>query len=188
MTVFCSLRTALAAAASAATLLLGTGAASAATVTIDFGTVTGPVSSPYIEDGFEIAGNPLIFSQFGNPPASPLFNSQTSSLLTLTRIGGGAFSLVSFDYLCSQASGCSFSVGTTSMNTRASNVFITESPLGLPKITSLALTRTFGVYFLDNIVLTYEDVAPVPVPAALPLLLAGVGGLGLMARRKRKAA
>lgn len=28
----------------------------------------------------------------------------------------------------------------------------------------------------------------VPVPAALPLLLAGVGGLGLMARRKRKAA
>ncbi|MEQ3726737.1 MAG: VPLPA-CTERM sorting domain-containing protein [Tateyamaria sp.] len=29
---------------------------------------------------------------------------------------------------------------------------------------------------------------PVPVPAALPLMLVGVGGLGFMARRKRKAA
>ncbi|WP_282130221.1 VPLPA-CTERM sorting domain-containing protein [Roseobacter litoralis] len=27
-----------------------------------------------------------------------------------------------------------------------------------------------------------------PIPAALPLLLAGLGGLGFMARRKRKAA
>lgn len=32
------------------------------------------------------------------------------------------------------------------------------------------------------------DVAPVPVPAGLPLLLAGLGGLGLVARRKRKLA
>jgi hypothetical protein len=32
------------------------------------------------------------------------------------------------------------------------------------------------------------NVAPIPVPAALPLLLAGLGGLGLAARRKRKAA
>jgi hypothetical protein len=37
--------------------------------------------------------------------------------------------------------------------------------------------------------ITYEDdLTPVLVPAALPLLLAGIGGLGLMARRKSRAA
>ena len=36
---------------------------------------------------------------------------------------------------------------------------------------------------IDNL----KIAAPVPVPAALPLMLAGLGGLGFMARRKRKA-
>lgn len=36
--------------------------------------------------------------------------------------------------------------------------------------------------------LTFDTIAPVPVPAALPLLLAGVAGLGFMKRRQKKAA
>jgi hypothetical protein len=83
--------------------------------------------------------------------------------------------------------GCAFSVGTTSI-TSGSGAFTTVSPTGFTNITSLVFTRTAGITRIDNIVLTYEDVTPVPVPAALPLLLAGIGGLGLMARRKRKAA
>lgn len=45
------------------------------------------------------------------------------------------------------------------------------------------LTRNAEQFYLAS-----ATVSPVPVPAAFPLLLAGLGGLGLMARRKRKAA
>ena len=48
----------------------------------------------------------------------------------------------------------------------------------------------FGFYNFSQIDADYslDAVTPVPVPAALPLLLAGLGGLGFVARRKRKAA
>ncbi len=36
--------------------------------------------------------------------------------------------------------------------------------------------------------LSVADVTPVPVPAALPLMLAGLAGFGLLARRKKRAA
>ena len=40
----------------------------------------------------------------------------------------------------------------------------------------------------DQFYLAAATLEPVPVPAALPLLLAGIGGLGFVARRKRKTA
>ena len=40
---------------------------------------------------------------------------------------------------------------------------------------------------IDNLTFELADItpAPIPVPAALPLMLAGLGGLGLVARRRR---
>lgn len=52
--------------------------------------------------------------------------------------------------------------------------------LGLPA------NASFAEY--SNFTPNVTFIAPVPVPAALPLLLAGLGGLGLVARRRRTAA
>lgn len=41
--------------------------------------------------------------------------------------------------------------------------------------------------YLDRVLITYEEPSPVPLPAAAPLLLAALGGLGLVARRRRRA-
>lgn len=57
-------------------------------------------------------------------------------------------------------------------------------PLG-PLQATIAITSSVHNYSID---LDDTGATPVPLPAGLPLLLAGVGGLGLMAQRKRKAA
>ncbi|TGD42369.1 VPLPA-CTERM sorting domain-containing protein [Pseudotabrizicola sediminis] len=41
--------------------------------------------------------------------------------------------------------------------------------------------------YLDRVLITYDAPSPVPLPAAAPLLLAALGGLGLVARRRRRA-
>jgi hypothetical protein len=51
-----------------------------------------------------------------------------------------------------------------------------------------SINFAFGGSSADEFYLSALTATPVPVPAALPLLLAGLGGLGVMARRKRKAA
>jgi hypothetical protein len=40
---------------------------------------------------------------------------------------------------------------------------------------------------LDNLTYARNTIAPVPVPAALPLMLGGLGLLGMAARRRRAA-
>ncbi|SPH17055.1 hypothetical protein DEA8626_00569 [Defluviimonas aquaemixtae] len=50
-----------------------------------------------------------------------------------------------------------------------------------------SITRQTQWVFLSEV--TFDAVpAPIPVPAALPMLLAGLGGLGFMSRYRRKAA
>jgi hypothetical protein len=185
----------MAAAVSAATLACGAGAASAATVTvtIDFGTVRGDVDSPYVEDGFEIAGD-FLFLAGDSPAISIQLDEEGTPLLTLTRRGGGTFSLLSFDHACFLFAGsCGFSVDSDldSVSTSVSSEvgsFATVSPTGFTDVTSLFFRWDSAIPLVDNIVLGYEDPAVIPLPAGLPLLAAGLGALGLAARRRRKAA
>ncbi len=53
-------------------------------------------------------------------------------------------------------------------------------------LTLFATPNNFGPY-LDRVLITYEaeDIAPVPLPAGAPLLLAGLGAFGLLSRRRR---
>lgn len=177
----------------AATLTCGAGAASAATVQVklDFGTATGTPTSPYVEDGFEVSGTALGLADAGNPAVSILLDRDTT-VLTLKRVGGGLFSLLSFDYSCIPGL-CNFSVGSTAITSGSLNFddFATVSPAGFLDIASLVFTRNSSDHLLDNIILSYEDtppLAPIPLPAGLPLLLGGLAGLGLMARRKGRTA
>ncbi|MEP5950139.1 MAG: VPLPA-CTERM sorting domain-containing protein, partial [Lentilitoribacter sp.] len=41
--------------------------------------------------------------------------------------------------------------------------------------------------FEDVITISFEEIAPVPLPASGWVLLAGIGGMGALARRKKKA-
>jgi hypothetical protein len=180
-----------AALALAATMFCGAGAASAATVqvTLDFGAGAGNIASPYVEDGFAVSGpNLFLFSAFGNPASSIALDELTNSL-TITRVGGGLFSLTSFDYTCNNK--CNFTVGNTAITSGPVDFlsFAKVSPGGLSDIAAAVFTRLSSIHKIDNIVLSYDDgVAPVPLPAGLPLLLAGLAGLGLLARRKGRAA
>lgn len=203
MTVAVSTRAFVAAAASAVVLTLGPVSASAAVVqaTIDFTGAPFFQSGPgsILEDGFEIRGSNLVATGGeGNPAPSLVLDLQTPSV-TVTRIGGGTFSLVSFDYAC-RVGLCDFRVsrepftGGERISTGGSASvfpFGTFSPSGpnFTEITSLAFSlRQFGSvdHRIDNIVLSFQTATAVPSPGALPLMVAGVAGLGLALRRKAR--
>lgn len=56
---------------------------------------------------------------------------------------------------------------------------------GLVEIDDVSFQSTRSFLSNGTRVLAIEDVSAVPLPAALPLLLAGLGGLGMTARRRK---
>lgn len=97
---------------------------------------------------------------------------------------------MSFDYSCGPR-GCAFLVGNTSISDGSTSPFdfVTVSPTGFNDITSLVFSGPGDrQHRIDNIVLSYNDLAAIPVPAALPLLLTAFFGLAAVARGRRKSA
>jgi hypothetical protein len=170
-----------------AAMAIGVSAADATTITIDFGTGgLASVPSPYLEDGFEVAGTDLLLTEEGNPPRDILLDSVTLNLI-VTMTGGGLFSLMSFDYSCTP---CDFDVqglfgsgGAVSplsvFGSTGVDEFETLSPPGFTNLSSLSFLNFSGDrHRLDNIVLEFTSPLSLPLPASLALLISGLLGLG----------
>jgi hypothetical protein len=120
------------------------------------------------------------------------------TVLNFNVVAGSSYT-ISFDYGVNGGAAETLDFGL------GSNLFSLAIPAGgiaslTPySVTFLALaTETVSLFFegqgidnqgpvLDNVLLE-QNVSAVPVPAALPLLAAGLGALGFVARRRRKTA
>ena len=150
-----------------------------------------PVSAPMASSQFasETGGAPVL----GNFLKNLYSGNQRADELTIAF--GSAVSGISFDFIpfgelgpntgitAFGASGLLFS-GTLGGPASTNVNFGYTGIQSLTGVTSVVFAQPADswVWGLDN--LRYETAAAVPVPASLPLLLAGLGGLGLGARRR----
>lgn len=197
----------------AALLALGgaTGAAQAASFTLDFDTaatgatlVTSPLSSPLGTISLSSTGE-SDFGGFVNGVRVYTPSSLTSNVLAhlqetnddkatftfgfdvakltfdYSGDGPGAFEAIARDIHGNQVA-IFLDDSTSESGIEASGIMLTG-----PGIRSLEIrdSSAFSAVFIDNLKI---DTGVIPLPAALPLLLAGVGALGLTARRGRRRA
>ena len=119
-------------------------------------------------------------SVFGNT-----FQGTSFSFLTDVAFGGAyfagygssdGFASVFFELFSNGVSVFS----TASLDVNSTPTFLGASYAGL--IDQVVVWGTAGYYVMDDV--SYTATAPVPLPAALPLLLAALGGLGIAGRRR----
>jgi hypothetical protein len=136
-----------------------------------------------------VGGNLLIRQENGNSGNQwgALDDDATGhGSITFTLLSGPAFRLMSFAAI--DDGRFSISAGGSvlgELRPGADNAILSMALLGSPLI---QVGESFKVTFRGSGGIDAIGVAPIPVPATLPLLLAGLAGLGVMARRRRQAA
>jgi hypothetical protein len=204
-----TLRSGVAACAVVAAGLLGAaGAANATTVT--FGTNDGLVDNvyhlgpTYTEQGYKFSSalNDLVtwgngFSEDPDPTSSvSMIGYHPLDAITLTRADGGVFDLTSIDFRGYRGP---FNPGTGQLNfswvladgTAGSGSSFVQLTAWTTELLSLKGLKSFtwqpdstdlNWTWADNVV-----VSATPIPAALPLFMSALAGLGFLARRRKAA-
>ncbi|MEE9328904.1 MAG: VPLPA-CTERM sorting domain-containing protein [Parvularculaceae bacterium] len=169
-----------------------TASANAAVIVVDFEEATegAIITDTYTENGVSFDPVQGAYDIFTN--GSIIFNARDSAGLVVIDItfSGGTFDLLSFDIMNLT------NVGAFTLTSNLGDSFAIPAAIGMVNfattfigVTTLTLTQNFGGSLqLDNFTINSVNGSPVPLPAALPLMIAGIAGLGAMTRRRRKAA
>lgn len=160
---------------------------------------TGAITSLDIQVGFSTCGGFYTSPTGACQVSGPAYNGELA--LTLTSALGTVINLISTDDYTSQNSGAFSVLFTDSAASTLGGTTTSGSFKPVDSLSTLFGENAFGQWALtisDNfwmdpkrldsfqLNLTTADaaVAPVPLPAGLPLLLAGLGGLAVLRRRK----
>lgn len=158
----------------------------AATVTLDFDS---PVPAPLILD----PDSPGIVNGIGNCADPKCLGVNSVGPATLTAEPGNTFSVSSFwfellgeadDLIVTTSAGMLTLLESIYDHNDGGQVIDVSGNAIFQNITSLAFITNTGNARVDDITV---DVAPVPLPASAALLLAGMGGLAAIRRRKNRA-
>lgn len=138
----------------------------------DAGTAIPFVAELFAWDGRNTVGGALA-SVAGSTAGDDAFTDYTADIAD-TLVGAGQYALA---FRATSPGAAAWAMATT--NPYAGGAFI----LGLAGQELRNFNRRYDAAFA----VTFDEVAPVPLPAALPLLGAALGGLGLLAWRRHLA-
>ena len=186
-----------------ATSLLGIAGIGHATTTVDFAPLTSYYDgtagdgATYMEGGLTFTSpgqlrNWGTWRDWNADPLGAVLYDNYAAAVTITKAAGGSFTLVSFDLadLFNDGSGGPMPFKYTDGAGLHITTLILDDRIGLQTfqfnfngLTSFSVGGSGFFFQLDNVVV--DGVTAVPEPATFALLMAGLGAVGLVTRRRK---